>query len=226
MLETLGKRDRAIAGYDMALRLAPRDASLYRERGNARRSQGDWAGAIADFSRSLEIDPGQDELYVSRGWSLLIADRDGAEADARAFLDRQRGDPHLIPYMSILGALASRRAGHEDAASAFLDEGLAGTPPLAWPAPVLRSLKRRNLSGDTIDSAPDGQKKTEAHVFVGLDLLYAGDRQQAVEHLVWARPRRRECDRARPRAGDAPAARSRLSAVATLTVSPEGAAVS
>jgi tetratricopeptide (TPR) repeat protein len=53
-----GKYDAALADLDEVVRLDPRDARAYDVRGTARLSKGDNAAAIADYDRSIGIDPG------------------------------------------------------------------------------------------------------------------------------------------------------------------------
>ncbi len=125
----------------------------------------------------------------SAGWLLLIANRNGAESDARAYLDLNGSHDKLAPYMSLLGALAARRAGHEVEARVFLDEAIANLDPSAWPAPVLRYLRRGVPPQSVLDAAHTDLQKTEAHVFIGLSLFQSGDSHGAVAHLRWVRDR-------------------------------------
>ena len=70
-----------------------------------RRLLGDWEGAIADFTRTLALDPKHPEALVSRGWSLLAVGRDGGDGDARAYLDLKPSGGDHAPYMAVLGVL-------------------------------------------------------------------------------------------------------------------------
>ncbi|MBV8555966.1 MAG: hypothetical protein JO116_10400, partial [Planctomycetaceae bacterium] len=135
----------------------------------------------------LEIDPANVEALVSRGWSRLGSGGDRAEAEARAYLDLKRGRDAFASYMAILGALGARRAGHTVEAQAFLDEAIAGTPPLLWPMPVLRYLNHEIPAQVLLDATKDDREATEAHAFLGLDLLQSGDHPGALEHLRWVR---------------------------------------
>ncbi len=184
-LDALGRRDQAIAEYDMAIRLSPSVVGVYGDRGIARRARGDWPGAIADFSRIIELDPRRADAYAWRGWSRLVAAVDGADDDARSYLQLRRRDDSNAAYMAILGALASRRAGRGPEAEAFLDEAIVNISPRSWPAPVLRYLKHLITAEALLDSAADDRQMTEARAFLGLDLLDAGHRTAAVEHLRW-----------------------------------------
>jgi Tfp pilus assembly protein PilF len=201
--DSLGRRVQAIHNYDMALQLNPKNARVYTSRGNARRAEGDWKGALEDFSKAIEINPKFAEAYVLRGWSLLCSDRDGAEADARAYLALQERPDSSTLYMSLLGALGARKAGNETEARVFLARALSsgGGNGSAWPGPVLRYMDRSMPAQAMLEAAGDDLQKTEAHVFLALDLLQSGKQNWALEHLRWARdhgvPRSSSADLAR-----------------------------
>jgi DNA-binding helix-hairpin-helix protein with protein kinase domain len=71
----VGDYEGAIENYNQALRLNPKDAQAYLNRGNARleiaQHSGDpdrvYKAAIADFSRSLVLKPNRGEAYLGRG---------------------------------------------------------------------------------------------------------------------------------------------------------------
>ena len=125
----------------MALQLDPKEVSLYYDRGNARRESGDWRGALADYDRAVVLAPQQADAYVARGWSRLSAGVDGADYDARVYLQLKGWHDGLSPYMAILAVLGARQAGRPDDAERVLDEALANLSPRVWPVPVLRYLR-------------------------------------------------------------------------------------
>jgi tetratricopeptide (TPR) repeat protein len=49
--------DRAIADYDIALRLDPTLADIFNARGELRRGKGDFPRAIADFAAAIKLNP-------------------------------------------------------------------------------------------------------------------------------------------------------------------------
>lgn len=163
------------------------EARDYCDRGNAKRGQGDWAGAVEEFSRALATDPKCAEAYALRGWSRLCAGERGADADARSWFGLSSWNDPFAPYMALLGVLAARHDGRELAASAFLDEAMAHTRSSAWPAPVFRYLKREISASELIATAADPKKLTEARAVVGIDLLTSDDREAGLAHLRWVR---------------------------------------
>lgn len=83
----------AIAAYDRALDLNPKNAIACYNRGLARRTQGDLAGAIADYNRAIKLDPQYAHAYNNRGLACR------AQGDlAGAIVDYDRAieiDPNL-----------------------------------------------------------------------------------------------------------------------------------
>lgn len=61
-----------LEGVEKAIRANPNDANAYMHRGMIRsHSQEDFPGAIADFSRVIELDPNRAEAYNYRGTSYF-----------------------------------------------------------------------------------------------------------------------------------------------------------
>ena len=94
-----GDTDRAIADYTEAIRLDPKFAIAYNNRGLAYRDKGDTDRAIADFTEAIRLDPKFANAYASRG----VAYRDKGDMD-RAIADYTeaiRLDPKLaIAYVN------------------------------------------------------------------------------------------------------------------------------
>ena len=181
----LKRRGQATGGDALALRQAVSQATADFERANSRRSTGDWPGAIAAYTETLRGDPNHADAYSLRGWSRLCAGEPGAEDDARAALDRKGWRDPFAPYLALLGIFAARAAGHEEAASVFLQEALANTRPPTWPSPLFRYLRRTISSTALLADADDPNKATEARAVIGQDLFLRGERGAAAEHLRW-----------------------------------------
>ena len=60
----------ALADYSEAIRLDPRLAMAFNNRGNIYRDQGDYDRALADYDRALALDPAKPDPLASRGWVL------------------------------------------------------------------------------------------------------------------------------------------------------------
>src|SRR5262249_26248546 len=64
--------DGAISDYDRSIRLNPRYADAYCNRGVARRGKGDIKGAIADYDAAINIDPRRAPAYLNRGLARML----------------------------------------------------------------------------------------------------------------------------------------------------------
>ena len=89
--------------------------------------------------------------------------------------------------MALLAILSARGTPRETAARQLLDEGLSNIHARTWPVPILHYF-RGDLDETTLLRTADGDRhQIEAHAFLGLDRLQAGDRTAALTHLRWAR---------------------------------------
>ena len=65
--EIKGDHDGAIADYNRAIELDPKQSRPYRNRGFAKLAKGDHDGAVADYNRAFELNPKPAEgAYSSR----------------------------------------------------------------------------------------------------------------------------------------------------------------
>mgnify|MGYP003694310293 CR=1 FL=1 len=104
-----GDLDGAIADFDRAAELDPKDDAPYYNRAQAKRLKNDTAGAIADYTKAIELGSTNPAAYNNRGNARAEnKDRDGAIADYtraielkpdyarayynRAMLKKEKGD--------------------------------------------------------------------------------------------------------------------------------------
>ena len=69
--EAQAEYGKAIADYNEAIRLDPKDASAFYNRGHAWSDQEEYDRAIPDYSQAIRLDPKDDAAYRNRGeaWS-------------------------------------------------------------------------------------------------------------------------------------------------------------
>jgi len=83
-----------IAAQDQAGQIRKDEAKQAYLRGVAKRSDGDWDGAIAEFSRTIQLDPEFTDAYIQRGnMKQAKGDLFGAQADYRKAGGRTRTNP-------------------------------------------------------------------------------------------------------------------------------------
>jgi lipoprotein NlpI len=86
----------------------------------------------------------------------------------QTILDREGWKDALSPYAVLLGHLAARLDGDDDAAKRFLTDS-AGKLAQDWPYPVVQFLRGELDESAVLDQATDNEKRTEAYCFLGLD---------------------------------------------------------
>ena len=89
--------------------------------------------------------------------------------------------------MAMLAVLGARGTPREAEARRMLDEALANRPRRPWPVPVLHYFRGEIDENALLRSAEGSRQLAEAHAFIGLDRLQAGDRIAARPHLEYAR---------------------------------------
>ncbi len=119
--EITEEHDEALGDLDRALLLEPRIGAFWRERGWRRMLLRDYAGAIADFTRAIELDPdGDAQAWAHRANARLRnGDERGALDDAERALELQPLDWRPL----VLRAYARARRG--DVRGALEDAGRA-----------------------------------------------------------------------------------------------------
>jgi tetratricopeptide (TPR) repeat protein len=86
--EAKGDHDGAIADFNRAIELCPKQPRAYMNRGFAKQAKGDVDGTIADYNRAIELDPKQPRAYMNRGFAKQAkGDHDGAIADYNRALE-------------------------------------------------------------------------------------------------------------------------------------------
>ncbi|MSR58134.1 MAG: tetratricopeptide repeat protein [Planctomycetaceae bacterium] len=97
---SLGDADAALADYDAAVKIAPKEATIYEERACAQFFKKDFAAAANDFAKALELNPKLGRLVPFQTLTLLRA---GKTAEARTVLDtaaKTKSAPH--PWLAKL----------------------------------------------------------------------------------------------------------------------------
>lgn len=190
MLMRLGRFAEAVGPFEEALRLDPTYRNARYFLSDAYRLLGRYEDAINSFTKFLELKPDGPDALTNRAWLYLYLGGHGREAaaDARRFLAVHGWRESASPYNALVAHFGYREAGMDEEARAVLAEAakrLAGTP--GWPAPVLAYLRGETSAEELLRAAADNDKRTEAHAYLGLDLLLKGEREAARAHFEWVR---------------------------------------
>ena len=154
--------DRAIADFTEVIRLDPKDARAYINRGVSYREKGDAERAIADFSEAIQLDPKEPLSHANRCWARAVVGRELAQAlaDCDEALRLKPGETSTLA----LRGLVRLRLDRVDDALADFDAALKINP--AMPVALYGRGMARLKAGDSAAGDADiaAAKKAEADV--------------------------------------------------------------
>jgi serine/threonine protein kinase/WD40 repeat protein/tetratricopeptide (TPR) repeat protein len=162
------------------------------QEGNAERAKGDVDGAMANYTKAIELDPKYPWAYHDRGCL-----RYDSRAFAEALLDFRRpveldSPSDLSDYARFRIWLVRARLGEAEAATAELQTYLAvrstGKPD-DWPSKIGRFLAGRLAEADflaaarNVDARMEAGQLCEAYFYAASKHLVAGDKAKAKDYF-------------------------------------------
>jgi lipoprotein NlpI len=198
-----GDHDKAIADFDQALKLEPKNASIYNNRGNARLDKGESDAAMADFEAAIKTDPRYAAAYFNRANALAAKgeiERALKDYDAAIKHNKRNVNAYIARGALLLasGASAKARADMKQAARLapknayavlWFDiaerrakqkgrlaarNGMKGLDLKAWPAPVVR-LYAGEIKPDAVRAGADSPSDTVKAAQVCEANFYSGE---------------------------------------------------
>jgi tetratricopeptide (TPR) repeat protein len=187
MLMRLGRFNEAVDPLTDALRIDPSYRDSRYHLSNAYTRLGRYDDAIDSWTKFLELVPDGPEALHNRAWDYMYVGRQGAAAaaDARRFLQTAGWREQSSPFMALVAHLGARQSGAE--ARSILDEAAARLDIAAWPYPVIAYMRRELTAEMLMKIAVTNDNKTEAHTYLGMDLLLRGQAEDARKHFLWVR---------------------------------------
>lgn len=184
-----GRFSEAIAPFEEALRLDPHYRNARYFLADAYTKSGNYDKAIDSWTKFLELVPNGPDALTNRSWTYLYQGGHGREAgaDARNFLDVHGWKQPTSPYLAIMANLGYREAGMNEEAQAILDEATHKIKSEAWPFDIFRYLKEEISGEELLQLVADNDKRTEAHAYMGMDLLLKGKKEEAQTQFEWVR---------------------------------------
>jgi tetratricopeptide (TPR) repeat protein len=181
-----GRIEESLETFREAVRRWPNHPAANFALGSAYYQQGRYQEAVAALEKPIECCKEFCELYMTRGFSYLFL-RQGEDAanDAWTCLKLNGWRNRRSLYMALVGHFGFRMAGRQQSASEIVEEAAQSADTLAWPFPVVRYLRREIKSEDLLALAGNNDQRTEAHAYIGLDLLLSGFSPEALIHFRW-----------------------------------------
>jgi tetratricopeptide (TPR) repeat protein len=187
----LGEYARAVEWLTVATQLNPRDSEVLEYRARAHVEQSQWAEAIRDVGKAIELNPSAEHLRIQRCWyELYSADLNQAAVHAREPLALPELDVRRRLYLAVILHLGSYGSPAR-AESGDLLRRVTAEDDSVWPGPVLRFL-REEMDREQLEGAAETpDQRVEARVFAAwLDLAESrGDESREVLRSVVATER-------------------------------------
>ncbi len=189
MLMRLGRFSEAVAPLEEAMRLEPNYRNARYFLSDAYSKVGRYNDSIESWTKFLNIVPNGPEALTKRSWNYLYAGGHGREvaADARTYLKSYGWKDETSPYLAIMANLGFREAGMNDEAQAVIAEAAKKCNPDKWTYSIIRHLMGDISDEELLKLATDNDKRTEAHTYVGMDLLLKGKIDEARTHFGWVK---------------------------------------
>jgi lipoprotein NlpI len=180
-----GDLDRAIADYNEAIRLNPKDFDNFTNRGLVYMHKGDFDRAIADYNEAIRLDPKSSIAYRRRGLVNLYS---GSLPQAWDDLNQSRALNRKDAYAALWLDIANNRNK--------LPSQLAGATTqldmTMWPAPIVR-LYLGQLTVEAVFAAADdpsaytrNSRFCEANFYIGELELRGGAKDKAAHFFQLA----------------------------------------
>ncbi len=178
--ESRGDYEAAIAGYDRALEVEPRDWQLYLLRGSARFKAGQIEASIEDFDEVVALEPSQDPYLWQRGISYYYA---GRFADCRGQFEGHRlVNPNDVENAVWHLLCVAAEDGLEAAQEAMLPVG----PDARRPMKEIDALFRGKGSVEEVEAAATAEgvgARFYADLYLGLYYELIGEAEKAAEAI-------------------------------------------
>lgn len=209
----VGDLDRAVRDLDAAIAAAPNYTDALDYRAGIRRRNGDYDGAIKDFTASIAVDDDA-RIHVARGGAYrakgddahAVEDYEEAltlvpgraafiEARGQANFSMARYEAAAADFASLLDSdaasapaalwlyLARARAGDQAAAAAELAARAPKLRQPEWPFAAVELFLGRTTEAATLAAATRPQEHCEARIFVGEWHVLRGDAAAAAALL-------------------------------------------
>jgi Tfp pilus assembly protein PilF len=185
----LGQREEGIQTLKQALKINPRFVDGHLNLARWYHGMGQYKEAAAAFTEVTRIVPKWPQAYFERSQdNFYLGLHDAAASDARTFLELTDWHSDRAQYMVIFANISYRRAGKTAEAKEVLDIAAKRSNNGSWPYPVISYL-RGELTADQLISLAGGSndRLTEAHGYIGLDLLVKDQKDAGVTQLTWVK---------------------------------------
>jgi lipoprotein NlpI len=175
-----GDLDRAIADYDEAIRLNPKDKDAFGLRANAYKAKGDFGHSLADYDQLVQLDAKDARAYFHRArvyWQMASFAKSLADLDQATQLDPK------YAYPVLWREIVARRSDQPSQ----LSEAAKQLDAAKWPAPVVNLFlgtvtpEQVRSAADDADPAKKKGQVCEANFYIAERALQSGSKEEALK---------------------------------------------
>lgn len=185
----LGQHEEGIQNVKRAVRLNPRFVNAYLNLARWYESLGRYEESADAFTEVTRIVPKFPAAYFERSVDYLFLGKgEAAASDARKFLELTDWHSDRAEYMVIVATLGYRQAGKANEAKEVLDLAAKRSNTQTWPYQLIAFL-RGELTAEALlaQATNNNDRMTEAHGYIGMDLLLKDQKEEALRHFTWVK---------------------------------------
>lgn len=185
----LGRPADAIAPLERALKMAPTYRSARYHLSNAFSRLRRYKEAVDSFTKLLALDPDNADLITLRAWNYMYLGGSGLEAatDAERYLKLYGWRTESAPFQALIAIIGFRSTGMDDKAAAVIKQTHKKADPTVWPYKIILFFDGQVTADELLALAANTDQKTEAHTFIGMDLLLRKKTAEARWHFEWVK---------------------------------------
>ena len=184
----LGQHEEGIQTVKRAVRVNPRFVDAYLNLARWYEGLNRYEESADAFTEVTRIVPKFPTTYFERSLDYLYLGKgEAAGSDARTYLELTDWHSDRAEYMVIVATLGFRMAGKTNDAKQVLDLAAKRSNTRAWPYPIIGFLRGELTADELMALATNNDRLTEAHGYIGMDLLLKDLKEEAWPHFRWVR---------------------------------------
>ena len=184
----LGQHEEGIQSLKRAVRINPRFVNAYLNLARWYESLGRYAESADAFTEAIRIVPKFPAAYFERSTdNLYLGKGEAAASDARTYLELTEWHSDRAEYMVVIATLGYRLAGKASEAKEVLDVAAKRSNTLTWPYRLIMYFRGELTAEALLAQATNNDRMTEAHGYIGMDLLLKDQKEDALSHFRWVK---------------------------------------
>ena len=184
----LGQHEEGIQTVKRAVRLNPGFVNAYLNLARWYESLGRYEESADAFTEAIRIVPKFPAAYFERSTdNLYLGKGEAAASDARTYLELTEWHSDRAEYMVVIATLGYRLAGKANEAKEILDLAAKRSNTATWPYRLIMYLRGELTAEALLAQATNNDRMTEAHGYIGMDLLLKDQKEDALTHFRWVK---------------------------------------